>query len=70
VTWRVTYAPSSGSSTGPTRNLTIPQDYAWHFYTWDPAAAGIAHVGASVVFGSHQQIKVDAAFLSMPYGGP
>jgi hypothetical protein len=70
ITWRLTYAPSSGSSVGPTRTLTVPQDYAWHFYTWDPPAAGISHVGTSVVFGSHQQFKVDLAYLSTPYGGP
>jgi hypothetical protein len=69
ITWRVMYMPSSGSNVGPTQYLTVHRDHAWHFYRWDPPAAGIAHVGVYAVFGSHQEFKVDSSFISTPYGG-
>jgi hypothetical protein len=70
ITMRVVAVPDSGSSVGPTYNFTVPQDYHWHLYKIDPAAAGIVHSGVSLVFGSHQQFKLDSALVSTPYGGP
>ena len=70
ITMRVVSVPDSGSSVGPTYNFTVPQDYRWHLYKIDPAASGIVHSGVSLVFGSHQQFKLDSALVSTAYGGP
>jgi Carboxypeptidase regulatory-like domain/Stage II sporulation protein len=70
VTLRVLAFPA-GAKNGIVRELavSVPNDGAWHDYTFDPSPHGVDHafVRASVV--SAVPFDVDDLFLDAPYGG-
>lgn len=52
-----------------TKDLTVPSDGQWHFYTFDPSAGGKSHDQVYLSFVSMQNFDLDAAVLEAPYGG-
>jgi hypothetical protein len=50
--------------------VTVPNDDAWHRYTFDPAAYGVDHVFVRASVVCTVPLDVDLVYLSAPFGGP
>src|SRR5205823_13169237 len=71
VTVKVVTIPPAGGGGWIYRNssVTVPNDGAWHRYTFDPAAAGVTHTAVRLSVVSLQPYDLDSAILTSPYGG-
>lgn len=70
ITLKVVAIAEDGSRVEKFKKVTENNDGVWRKYTYDPAASGIVHVTARWRISSEQDIGVDAAVLSGPFGGP
>ncbi len=72
VTVKVVTIPPQGGGGWVYRNstVTVPNDGAWHAYTFDPSAAGVTHQAVRLSVVSLQPYDLDSAILTSPYGGP
>jgi hypothetical protein len=69
ITWKVIAVTDSGSTVTKSLSITEPRDGVWRVYRFDPTGWGVDHVRIKFTIVSKQQIGIDAASLTGPYGG-
>ncbi len=70
IVLRIICSPVTGSYFVNRYTVTVPNDNAWHVYTYNPPLPGITHVTAQLSFITSSTYDLTAAVLTAPYGGP
>jgi hypothetical protein len=70
VTLRVLAFPHGGDPVIREKAIVVPNDGAWHRYSFDPEPFGVDHASVRASVACAVPFDEDLVFLSAPFGGP